>query len=157
DHQRTALVAAQNARRERPDGLQVLYVFSRDLFQFAIPGGRVVAVRHYPVLGVLLHFQQFFIRRCDHWQRYQQPHGEGTLCNERYPHPALLPISTDMQPVAHAKASGGHDPGADVKISFAGQHLRMTRGGWHAASSQATIVRRDTSLCPSPSLWGDTL
>src|SRR5580765_6751845 len=47
-----------------------------------------------------------------------------------------------------------------MPFSFAGQKPRITRGGWYATSSQATIVRRDTSLVVSQSLalercfWG---
>ena len=62
DHQRPALVAAQDAGREGPRHLQLADVVGRDLFELRVPMVGVIACRHHPFFRVLRHFDEFIVR-----------------------------------------------------------------------------------------------
>ena len=64
DDQRPAFVAAQNAGRERPRHLQLADVVGRDLLELRVTLVSVIARRHHPILWVLRHFYEFFVRIC---------------------------------------------------------------------------------------------
>jgi hypothetical protein len=61
DNQRAALVAAQNASRERPRHLQLADIVGRDLLELGETLVGVIARRHHPFLRVLRHLDQFFV------------------------------------------------------------------------------------------------
>ena len=66
DHERAALMSAQHAGRERPDGLKLADVLRVDLLQFGEPVIGIIPGLHHPVIGVLLHFQEFLVGRGRH-------------------------------------------------------------------------------------------